>query len=235
MSDELGDPRATTLAWFLRNYMPAPPSPWDASFSSDFGSGGRPAAEFLAPMFTGAGGQGLIVEVAGFLPGLWVPRAPSSRSELASTREDYSALLLELLEALSADIRRLAARRVGRGHNASPEGLVETDGLPDEFLQITDLERETVLRATNDARLAVLSKNLSAIGTAWRAAAPILRKVADGISRQLALLAPCLRLGLAALAVVQIGTAFQIVTQAQAVEIAIAAMAAVGGRDLLKK
>jgi hypothetical protein len=234
MSDEIAS-WGTMLAWFLQNYEQAPPNPFDESFSAAFGSGGHPADDFLAPRFAHMVSQSLLAEVSVFLPGLWVQKPKDANLDAANTRDDYEALLPGLLESLASNIRRLPARRVGRDHNKSPEGLVESDDLPDEFLPITEPEKEVILRATKDARLAVLSNDNSALQVAWEIASPILSKIAGSISNQITLMMPHLRPGLAALAIVLVGTEFDIVTQAQAVQVAMVAIGGAAAKDFIKK
>lgn len=115
-----------------------------------------------------------LAEVARLFPNLWEVRPPEPPVDQGNqTLEQMSATIAVALDELADVMRKLAPQHGGMGHN----------GPPDDGRLITEDERRIVLKASEDARVAVLSSDYSAASAAWETARPAFEKIASAISR----------------------------------------------------
>ena len=144
----------------------------------------------------------LLTDISRSLPGLWElkPPEPEPLAHPENANENQK-VLLETLDALAADLRKLQSARGGRLDNNPPEPIADDENVPAELVVLTEKEIDTVLRATADTRLAVSTGDFNLALSLWNSAAPIRRKIADEIGTQLRNFATKFTDGLAPLAV----------------------------------
>jgi len=204
--------RHTALTWFVRNYEPArgtffgfaeASSPEISTFDGSARFNGsirygapenpdlRVAGFDQAPFFNGGMAddllrtefedsvdQGVLADLASALPGLWRPRTDLPLIPGTSI-DDLRAVLARELDEFDAGIRKLPTVSRGRWDNDPPVRL------PDESAAIEPEERDGILRATADMRLAVVSKDYSTAAAIWEAVQPSVLKVAAYLARKL--------------------------------------------------
>jgi len=260
--------REVMLVWFLQNFIPetgpvfgfaeaaAPPEPtpigsgYGKNYGNAFGqveiggwdqapfSTGVPALDLLTAEFVALVDDVMLATVSGVVPGLWVSKPHDLSPDADQTLAELSSTLLALLDKIDGIVRGLPVKSVGRGHNRSPEGLVDIEGLPDELHPVTVQERDTVLRATADVRLAMSSHDQSALSIAWQATLSALEKIGKAVTSQIRMLyadgpaATALRTGAAGLAISLVGMELNLINQAGAAGIIVAA---IGAKMLSKK
>ena len=83
-------------------------------------------------------------------------------------------LALATLDDLAAEVQKRAPEHGGIGHN----------GPPDDKATLTSSDRVIILRATQDAKLALLSKDQPGIQAALDVLAPLVIKLGNGIVDQ---------------------------------------------------
>ncbi len=188
--------------WFLGNYVPAvgpyfgfdqtaPQStgtlgnsvldstPLDGGVSgfdqAPFFSGGR-SADLLKAEFKDIVPDDVLMQVAVIFEGLWVPipNEPVVNLEV-QTSSERPASIVKALDELAVVVGKLMPEHGGIGHNMPPEDIPV----------ITEEEKVIVLRATAETRLAVLSGDYSSASATWEAISPIVKRVGDGIARQI--------------------------------------------------
>lgn len=195
--------RETMIVWFLANHAPAkgpyfgfaeagPTSrigalntaalneiPINGSLEiagwdqGRFFSGGT-SRDLLKAEFGNIVEDAVLTEVAKLFPNLWEVRSPEPPVDLGNqTPEQLSATIAAALDELADLVRKLAPQHGGMGHNGPPD-----DGRP-----ITEDEQRIVLKASEDARVAVLSSDYSTASAAWETAGPAFEKIASAISR----------------------------------------------------
>jgi len=140
-----------------------------------FFNGGR-SPDLLQAEFGPNVSEAIVQEVAQSFEGLWerLPMDPHINFEDAHTEELKAAAVAALDQFLTA-LMGLSPKHGGIGHNGPPE-----DGPP-----ITDQERNTALRATEETKLAVLSSEYDIARVAWDAVSPILLKISGFITHQI--------------------------------------------------
>ena len=201
-------------------------------------SSGLPALGLLTTEFGALVDEAMLTTVNGVLPGLWIPKPDDPSPDADQTLAELSSALLALLDKIDDLVRGLPLKVVGRGDNRSPEGLVELEGLPDDFLPVTAEVRDTVLRATADMRLALSSKNQSALAIAWQATLSALKVIGAAVTAQIRMLygdgpaATTLRSGAVGLAISLVGMELNLINQTGAAGIIVAA---IGAKMLDKK
>lgn len=197
--------RETMIVWFLANHAPAK-GPYfgfaevssahrtdtlnttalnglplnDSIETSGFDQGrffnGGTSADLMEAEFGDIVEEPLLTEAAGLFEGLWevLPAEPLFDLE-SQTPAQRSATIVAALDDLTEVVRKLAPQHGGIGHNGPPE-----DSPP-----ITEDDRRTVLKASTDARLAVLSSDYPTAGLAWEAAKPLFDKIASAVGRHI--------------------------------------------------
>jgi hypothetical protein len=135
-----------------------------------FFSGGQ-APDLLKAEFAEFVAEQVILEVAGLFEGLWqrMPSEPFVDFD-KQTPEEQITTLVSNLDELTEIIHKMLPAHGGIGHNGSPP--------------ITEDETRIVLRATAEARLAVLSSDYRAAHLAWEAISPIVKKLGNSIAKQ---------------------------------------------------
>lgn len=204
-SSEPGVQKETMVAWFLANHAPAlgpyfgfgeaMPRPVPSALGTfalgtrPLGGGAQIAGFGQAPFFTGGRSVDLLkaefaevvredalTQVASIFEGLWelIPEAPVADLE-AQTPSERSASLVGALDDILLAVEKLRPEHGGIGHNMPP-GNVSA---------ITEEDKAVVLTATAKTRLAVLSGDYSMASTTWQAISPIVKRLADGIAKQI--------------------------------------------------
>jgi hypothetical protein len=209
-------------------------SDWGGARVAGFGqapfSSGSPAIDLLKAEFSNLVADTTLATVSGVLPGLWVPRPEDFSLDGHPPQAELSSALSAILDEIDRLVGALPLKPAGRDHNRSPLGLVELEGLPDEFLPVTANEREIVLRATADVRLALTSEDPSALSIAWQEALPALKKIGEFVTSQVRMLyadgpaATTLRTGMAGLAISLIAMELNLINQTGAASIIVAAI-----------
>lgn len=139
---------------------------------------GGTADGLLRTKFGDAVDQGVLADLASALPGLWMLRTDPPPIP-GTTMGDLGAALVRELDGFDAGIRELPTVSRGRWDNDPPERL------PDEAGAIEPEERDGVLRATADMRLAVVSEDYSRAAALWEAVQPSMVKVATYVGSKL--------------------------------------------------
>lgn len=142
---------------------------------------GGTADRFLNTEFSGGASEVVLSEVALALPGMWMPRSPPQPPAFGASAQERMAALAWLLDAYDEGIRELATVTRGRWDNHPPEA----ERLPDESAVLELEERDSVLRATADMRLALTSENYSEAGVLWDGVQPVIAKVASYVAGKL--------------------------------------------------
>lgn len=201
-------------------------------------SSGLPALGLLTTEFGTLVDGAMLTTVSGVLPGLWIPKPNDLSPDAEQPLAELSSALLALLGRIDDLVRKLPLKVVGRGDNRSPEGLVELEGLPDDFLPVTAEVRDTVLRATADMRLALSSKDQLALAIAWQATLSAIKVIGAAVTSQVRMLygdgsaATTLRTGAVGLAISLVGMELNLINQTGAAGVIVAA---IGARMLGKK
>lgn len=195
--------RETMIVWFLANHIPAK-GPYFGFSGPDRTTGGGAlntaalnelplngsvevagfnqgrwfnggtAADLLKAEFGNLVEAPPIAEVARLFPDLWEMLPPEPLVDLENqTPAERSATIAATLDELAGAVRTLAPQHGGMGHNGPPE-----DGP-----SMTEDEQRVVLKATENARLAVLSSDYSAANAAWEAARPVFEKIGSAVGR----------------------------------------------------
>jgi hypothetical protein len=191
--------RETMVVWFLINHVPAT--------GTYFGFSGPTPTRIVGPLNTaatnsmptnqikiGGFGQGtlfhggrshdllkaefaelvpepMILDVAGLFDGLWQRFPPETFVDFArQTPEEREATLVSLIDDLTEQVRQKRLMHGGMGHNGPPP--------------MTEDETNVVLRATADARLAVLSSDYRTAELAWETMSPVVQKLGASIAKQ---------------------------------------------------
>jgi hypothetical protein len=186
------------------------------------------------------GGGRLASRPLGSLASMWVPKPDNLTPNADQTLEELLSALLVLLDRIDDLVSGLPVKLVGRNHNHSPEGLVELEGLPDQFLPMTADDRDTALRATADVRLVLASAGHSALAlsVAWQVVPTALDQLGGAVTSQVRMLyadgptATILRMGMAGLAISLVAMELNLVNQTGAAGIIVAA---IGAKMLSKK
>lgn len=184
------------------------------------------------------GGGRLASRPLGSLASMWVPKPDNLTPNADQTLEELLSALLALLDRIDDLVSGLPVKLVGRNHNHSPEGLVELEGLPDQFLPMTADDRDTALRATADVRLVLASADHSALSVAWQVVPTALDQLGGAVTSQVRMLyadgptATILRMGMAGLAISLVAMELNLVNQTGAAGIIVAA---IGAKMLSKK
>ncbi len=142
-----------------------------------FYDGGTPDV-FLQAEFAEWIDADILGEVAEALPGQWVLKPEIRLPAADASAEELRAALGNFLVDFDRSVGELPTPEVERWHNDPPERL------PNELPVLAPQERERLLRATADIRLAVDSQDYSRAGAFWEAVAPALAKVAAYVLRQ---------------------------------------------------
>jgi hypothetical protein len=229
-----GSPRTSSRPDGARGFGANFGSDWGGARVAGFGhapfSSGSPAIDLLKAEFSNLVVDTTLATVSGVLPGLWVPKPEDSSLDGYRSLAELSSALSAILDEIDRLVGALPLKPTGRDHNRSPLGLVELEGLPDEFLPVTANERETVLRATADVRLALTSEDRSALFIAWQEALPALKKIGEFVTSQVRMLyadgpaATTLRTGTAGLAISLIAMELNLINQTGAASIIVAAI-----------
>lgn len=136
-------------------------------------NGGR-APALLKKTFEAGVGPAPIEDVASMFDGLWELK-PSEPVMPELPADITSELALTALDDLAAEVQKRAPEHGGIGHN----------GPPDDGATLTPSDRVIILRATQDAKLALLSKDQPGIQAALDVLAPLVIKLGNGILDQL--------------------------------------------------
>ena len=131
------------------------------------------AAEFAAWVRTEA-----LNDVSEALPGQWVLKPDVRILGPGIGAEKLRSALGQLLDEFDAQFREVPTSHGQRWHNGPPERL------PDEIPMLAPEERDRVLRATADMRLALASRDYSRAGALWDAVSPVLGKVGTYVLKQ---------------------------------------------------
>ncbi len=131
------------------------------------------AAEFAAWVRTET-----LNDVAEALPGQWVLKPDMRLLAPGIGAEELRSALGQLLDEFDAQFRQVPPSHGQRWHNEPPERL------PDELLVLAPDERNYVLRATADMRLALASRDYSRAGALWDTVSPVLGKVGAYVLKQ---------------------------------------------------
>jgi len=135
---------------------------------------------FLAAELAEALDEGILVYMAKALPGQWVPMTDSMSILSGAESEDLRTGSVRLLDELDHDLRSVPERNVDRWDNGPPEKL------PDDSPIVALEEREIVLRATADMRIALSSKDFSRANERWDIASAVLAKVTGALVEEIA-------------------------------------------------
>ncbi len=111
-------------------------------------NGGR-STELLRKVFDAGVGPAPIEEVAAIFEGLWEVKPDGPGTDLNVPVIVSDEMAVAALEDLAAEVRKRAPEHGGIGHN----------GPPHENATLIPSDRVSILRATEDAKLAVLSKD----------------------------------------------------------------------------
>jgi hypothetical protein len=165
----------TMIVWFLMNHTHAVDQIAGGG-QRPFSNGGR-AADFLWPEFRRPVPEATVLEAANFLDGLWEQIPAEFVVQMEKQKpEELQAALIAALDDFSKALRKPTADYGGIGHNRPP----------DDGPTITEEEKQIVLRATAETRLAVLSSDYRAASLAWEAISPIIKKIGNGVATQIA-------------------------------------------------
>jgi hypothetical protein len=135
---------------------------------------GGTAADLMRAEFGGTVEQSLLTEVADLFEGLWemLPADPlvDLKNQIPTQR---SATIAAALDDLADAVRNITRPPGGIGHNGPPE----------DDASISEDDQRLVLKASADARLAVMSSDYSAAEVAWEAAKPVFDRIGSAIGR----------------------------------------------------
>jgi hypothetical protein len=135
-----------------------------------FFSGGR-APDLLKAEFSAFLPEPVTLEVAGLFEGLWERKPPESVVDFEKqTPDERIATLVTILDELAEAVHKMLPTHGGIGHNGPPP--------------MTEDETRIVLRATAEARLAVLSSDYGAAHLAWESISPIIKRLGNSIAKQ---------------------------------------------------
>ena len=136
-----------------------------------FFNGGQ-SLDLLKAEFSEFMPEPVILEVAGLFEGLWERNPPEPAVDFdRQTPDERSAALVTSLDELTETVHKMLPTHGGIGHNGPPP--------------ITEDEKRIVLRATAEARLAVLSSDYDAAHLAWESISPIVKKIGNSIAKQI--------------------------------------------------
>ncbi|WP_189048795.1 hypothetical protein [Aliidongia dinghuensis] len=135
---------------------------------------GGAAADLLKAEFARIVEEPLLTEVAGLFEGVWevLPSEPPVDLE-TQTPAQRSETIIAALDDLAEAVRKLVPQHGGIGHNQPPEG----------DLALTQDDQRVILKASADARLAVLSSDYDAASLAWEATKPVFDNIASALCR----------------------------------------------------
>jgi len=138
------------------------------------------AVGFLDAEFTVWVGSDVLNGVAEALSGQWVPKQDVLVPPTGAGAEELRSALARILDEFDTEIRHMPVRAVDRWHNQPPE----PDRLSDEVPVLGPEERDRVLRATSEMRMAVLSEDYSLATVLWQGVAPALATVSAFVQEQ---------------------------------------------------
>ena len=201
-----GVQRETMAVWFLANHVPAsgpyfgfsemPPTQRAGALNTSplnttalnsgiqvvgfnqgrFFNGGR-SIDLLKAEFKDFVQDSVLSETASQFDGLWELLPGDTFINLnTQTADERRASLVAALDDFADTVRRLPPEHGSLGHNQPPE-----DALP----VVTEEERQVVLRATTETKLAVLSSDYSHATVTWETISPIVKKIGAAIAKQI--------------------------------------------------
>lgn len=198
--------RETMATWFLANHVPAsgpyfgfseaapPQSAATLNTSAlnttapnsdiqivGFGQGrffnGGRSIDLLRAEFKDLVQESELLQLASHFEGIWDLLHGDTFVNLdTQTPDQRKASLVAVLDGFADTVRRLPPEHGGLGHNQPPEDVPPV---------VTEEERQIVLQATAETKLAVLSSDYSRAILTWKAISPIVKKVGTAIAKQI--------------------------------------------------
>lgn len=185
---------------------------------------GGEAVGFLDAEFTGWIRSDVLNGVAEDLPGQWVPKQDMLVPLPGAGAEELRSALARILDEFDSEIRQAPTQVVHRWDNRPPE----SERLPDEVPVLAREERNRVLRATSEMRMALLSGDYSLATELWQDVPPVLATLTAFVQEQATALVEDLRKGLASAArlavLAGIGWAFGLLDYAEAISAVLKAL-----------